>query len=135
MKNCFPKTVFRTPNPQFEVSEVYEIFIKPVPGAADLHECWIVGETHGWCDEVTKRFHYRVETVEPVDKHSFLTCEEAIYLANEQVLLRAKNGFRFLFVMNYTEPSPPWYERLEIILPGGEYRPLPEVLALHSVRG
>lgn len=77
MKNSFPKTVYRTPNPEFEVSEAYEIFIKPVPGAPDPHGCWIVGEMHGYYDQMTKAFHYKAETVHPTDKRHFLTCEEA----------------------------------------------------------
>lgn len=125
MKSSFPKTIFRTPTPEFEISETYEIFIKPVPGVPDPHECWIVREMHGWYDQRTKSFLYKVETLEPADKRHFLTCEEAINQANLHVLLRAKDGFRFLFIMRYTEPSPPWYDRLEVLLPDGEYRPLP----------
>jgi len=125
MENSFPKKVFRMPNPQFQVSEMYEISIMPVPGASDPHECWVVREMHGYLDEVTKTFHNVVETLHPDDRLHFLTCEEAINQANQRVLFHARNGFRFLFVMNYAEPTPPWYGRFEVILPAGEYRALP----------
>jgi len=32
-------------------------------------------------------------------------------------LFRAKEGFHFLFMMNYN--SPPWYSRIEVVLPAG----------------
>ena len=35
----------------------------------------------------------------------------------QQVLFRAKEGFHFLFMMNYN--SPPWYSRIEVVLPAG----------------
>ncbi len=135
MKNSFPKTVFRTPTPEFEVSELYEISIKPVPGAPNPHECWIVREMHGQRDEATKTFHNEIVTVDPTDKRQFLTCEEAINHANERVLALAKNGFRFLFVMNYAEPTPPWYECVEVTLPDGEYKLLRQIPAPLSVGG
>ena len=124
MKNTFPKTVFRTPDPKFESSEVYEISIKPVPGDYAPHECWIIREMHGYPEETTKKFQYVVETIDPQDKRSFLTCEEAVNQANERVLFLARSGFRFLFVANYKQPSPPWYECYELVTPDGEYRPL-----------
>lgn len=52
-----------------------------------------------------------------------MTFEEVMRAANQQVLLRAKQGFRFLFTMNYN--NPPWYSRFEVVLPAGEIKPLP----------
>ena len=127
MKNSFPKKVFRTLHPQFEVSETYEISITPIPGAADPHECWIVRQMHGYFDEFTKTFHNVVETLSPAGERQFLTCAEAISEANELVLAHAQNGFRFLFVTRYMDPTPPWYECVEV-LASGEYKPLSQSL-------
>lgn len=124
MKNSFPKTLFQTRNPEFEVSETYEISIEPVPGVSDLHECWIVREMYGYFDAATKTFRHVVETLHPIGDRRFFTCAEAINQANERVLFLAKKGFHFLFVTSYTEPTPPWYECLEVVLPSGEYRPV-----------
>jgi hypothetical protein len=125
MRNSFPKSVYRTPNPEFNVSEVYEISIAPVPGVSDQHRCWIVRELHGYYDEKSKTYEQTVETLNSGASAHLFTCDEAIHQANNQVLLRAQNGFRFLFIMNYLEPSPPWYERFEVALPEGQYRALP----------
>jgi hypothetical protein len=95
-------------HPQFEVSEMYEICITPIPGVPNWHECWIVRQMHGYFDEITKTFQSVVETVYHVGERQFLTCADAINHANELVLSHAQNGFRFLFVMSYTEPTPPW---------------------------
>lgn len=133
MINSFPKTLFRTPNPKFEVSEMYEISIEPVPGAIDLHECWIVREMHGYFEETSKTFLNVLETVHPVRNRGFLTCAEAIQEANDRVLFLAQNGFRFLFVTSYSEPTPPWYECVEVVLPTGEYRPVSQLSEIGSV--
>src|SRR5262249_50873729 len=63
----FPKTVYRTPNPEWGVSEAYEITIEFVPGAPDPQRCWIVRELHGYYEEATKTYHQKVETLHPKD--------------------------------------------------------------------
>ncbi len=119
----FPKTVYRTPNPQFGVSECYEISIQSVPGAPDPERCWIVREFHGCFEEATKTYHHQVETLHPNDPRYFVTFEEVVRAANKQTLLRARDGFRFLFTTSYK--GPPWYHRFEVIIPSGEEKPLP----------
>jgi hypothetical protein len=119
----FPKTVYRTPNPEWDVSESYEILIEVVPDAPDPQRCWVVRELHGYFEEATKTYHHQVETLHPNEPRHFLTFEEVMRAANQQVLLRATQGFRFLFTMNYD--NPPWYSRFEVVLPAGEVRPLP----------
>ncbi len=119
----FPKTVYRTPTPEFGVSEAYEIAIEPVPNSPDPQRCWIVRELHGYYNEQEKKFHFKVETLHPTDSRHFMTLDEAQKDADKQVLLRAKDGFRFLFTRNYYDP--PWYDRFEVVLPPGEIRPLP----------
>lgn len=134
MKNSFPKTVFRTAHPQFEVSENYEIWITPIPAAPDPHQCWIVRQSHGYFDDIGKTFHNIVDTVYPDGKQRLLTCAEAIQQANELVVSHAQAGFRFLFVTSYVEPTPPWYKCVEI-LPNGEYKPIPESTKPCSIGG
>ena len=119
----FPRTVYRTPNPEFEVSECYEISIHPVPGASDPQRCWIVREFHGYFEEATKTYHYQVETLHPNEPRHFMTFEEVMKAANEQILRRAKDGFCFLFTKNYR--NAPWYNRFEVILPSGNLKELP----------
>lgn len=119
----FPKTVYRTPNPEWSISEAYEISIEPVPGAPDPQRCWIVRELHGYYEEATKTYHQKVETLHPNDPQHFLTLEEAMREADKQVLFSAKDGFHFLFTMNFD--GPPWYSRFEVVLPAGQIKPLP----------
>ncbi len=125
MKNSFPKTLYRTPRPEFEVSEVYELSIEPVPGAEDPHCCWIVREVHGHFNGEKKTFEQEIRTLNSTGHTHFLTCEEAIQRANEEVLVLAQRGFHYLFVMSYTEPSPPWHERYELKMPEGDFQLLP----------
>lgn len=119
----FPKTVYRTPTPEAGVSEAYEIFIDVVHGAPDSQRCWIVREIHGYYEEAAKTYHHKVETLHPNEPRHFLTLEEAMRVADQQVLLRARQGFHFLFTMNYNQA--PWYSRFEVVLPAGEIKPLP----------
>lgn len=119
----FPKTLYRTPNPEWEISEAYEIFIEPVPGAPDPERCWIVREMHGYYEEDTKTYHYKVETLHPNQPKHFMTLDEATKVADQQVVFRARGGFHFLFTLNYYQA--PWYSRFEVVLPAGEVRPLP----------
>jgi len=112
----FPKTVYRTPNPEYGVSEAYEILIEPVPRVLGSRG-WVVREIHGYYEEATKTYHHKVETLHPNEPQHFRTFEEAMSVADQQVLFRAKEGFHFLFMMNYN--SPPWYSRIEVVLPAG----------------
>lgn len=121
----WPKALYRTPNPEFGFSEWYEIVIDPFPGPVpDSHRRWFVRELHGWWEEATKTYHHKVETLHPTDPKYFLTIDEAMDQANKQVLLRAKDGFRFLFTIDPKKQEPPWHEQFEVVLPGGEIKPL-----------
>jgi hypothetical protein len=53
----FPKAVYRIPNPEWGISEGYEIFIDVVHGAPDPGRCSIVREMHGFYEEETKMYH------------------------------------------------------------------------------
>lgn len=119
----FPKTVYRTPTPEYQISETYEITIESFPNPAEPSRCWIVRELHGWYDEATRTFHHKVETLHPTDPKHFMTLEEAQRDADKQVLRRANEGFHFLFTIDYF--NPPWYSRFEVVLPSGQIKPLP----------
>jgi len=126
MNMSWPKTLYRTPNPEWGISEGYEIIIEAFPGPVpDPQRRWFVRELHGWWEEATKTYHYKVETLRPTDPKHFRTINEAAREADEQVLLRAKDGFRFLFTLDYTKQEPPWHTRFEVMLPAGEIQPLP----------
>jgi hypothetical protein len=75
--------------------------------------------------EATKTYHYKVETLHPTAPKHFRTIDEAAREADQQVLLRAKDGFRFLFTFDYTKQEPSWHTRFEVMLPAGEIQPLP----------
>jgi hypothetical protein len=114
----WPKTLYRIPNPEWGVSEGYEIVVDAFPGPVpDPHRRWFVRELHGWWEEATKTYHHKVETLHPTDTVHFLTIDEAIHEANQQVLLRARDGFRFLFTIDYMKSEPPWHARFEVVLP------------------
>jgi hypothetical protein len=82
-----------------------------------------VRELHGWYDEATKQYLHKVETLHPTDPKHFMTLEEAIKAADDQVMLGARQGFHFLFTMNYFKH--PWYDRFIVVLPTGEIKPRP----------
>jgi hypothetical protein len=93
-------------------------------GAPDKNRCWIVREHHGYFEDATKTYHHQVTTLNPTDPRHFLTFEEVVKAANEQVLLRAKDGFRFLFTTTYS--GAPWYNRFEVILASGTVQSMPQ---------
>jgi hypothetical protein len=119
----FPKTVYRTPNPEAGVSESYEIMIQSVPGAPDPNRCWILREFHGYFEEASKTYHHRVETLHPTEPRHYMTFEEVVKAADKQVMRRAQDGFRFLFTVSYQRA--PWYNRFEVILPSGVLKAKP----------
>ena len=119
----FPKTVYRTPNPEFGVSECYEVSIQSVPGAPDPQRCWIVREFHGYFEDATKTYYFQAETLHPSETRYFMAFDDVVKAANQQVRLRAKDGFRFLFTVNYN--GAPWYSRFEVILGSDTVRAMP----------
>jgi hypothetical protein len=84
-----PKTVYKTPHPQDEVSELYTIFADVLPNASDPQKRWVVNEKHGWWDEDSKTFLHAVTTLSPNDPKHCVTIEEAHEIIDRQVLLRA----------------------------------------------
>jgi hypothetical protein len=114
-----PQTVYKTPNPEREVSELYTIFADVLPAATDLQRRWVVNERHGWWDERDKQFKNKAETLSPTDPKHCVTIEEAHKIIDRQVFLRAKAGFKYLFVRDFYDA--PWYKSYEI-LPDGTHK-------------
>ena len=115
-----PKTVYKTPHPQDEVSELYTIFADVLPNASDPQKRWVVNEKHGWWDEDSKTFLHAVTTLSPNDPKHCVTIEEAHEIIDRQVLLRARSGFRYLFIKDFFD-APGGFQRFEI-LPDGTQR-------------
>jgi hypothetical protein len=112
-----PKTLYNTANPQDEVSELYTIFADVLPDASDPQKRWVVNEKHGWWDEGGKQFLYAITTLSPTDPKHCVTIEEAHKIIDKQVLLRARSGFRYLFIKDFFD-APGGFRRFEIFPDG-----------------
>ena len=78
-------------------------------------------ERHGYWDEhetAGEKFKLKVTTLSPTDPAHCVSLSEAHALVDEQVLLRAKSGFKYLFTLDYF--GPPWHKRY-IVQPDGTY--------------
>jgi hypothetical protein len=77
----------------------------------------VLKETHGFWDESEstpkKKFKKNTDTLSPVDPDHCITPEELFQRADAQVLYRAKNGFKYMFVRDFFDP--PFYKRYEIL--------------------
>jgi hypothetical protein len=115
-----PQTVYKTPDPQLNVSELYTIFAQQMSDAQSLEKSWVVCERYGAWDEAEpdqkQKFKINVKTLSPTDPRNYLTIEEAHKQCDEQVMIRVRSGFRYLFVHNFLDA--PWYRRYEV-LPDG----------------
>lgn len=121
-----PQTVNETPNPQEKVSEPYTVYAEELPQAVHQDRRWVEKERFGaWkeaAQEPEKKFKIDVQTLSPTDPEHCLTLEDAYKQIDEQIKLRARDGFKYLFVRDFLES--PWYKRYEI-LPDGKKRKLP----------
>jgi len=121
-----PKSVYNTPDPEKEISEVYTIYAEMLVEAKDPKKCWVVREKHGYWDEneqePKKRFKNSVTTLSPIDPVHYLSIEDAHKVIDQQVLFRANRGFKYLFVWDPYEA--PFYKRYEI-LASGSYQEMP----------
>jgi hypothetical protein len=121
-----PQTVYKTPDPQANVSELYSIFCQQMSNATSLAKSWVVSERYGAWDEAEpdpkKKFKINVTTLSPTDPQHYLTLDEAHEQCNKQVMLRVRNGFKYLFVHDFFDA--PWFRRYEV-LPDGKRREIP----------
>jgi hypothetical protein len=119
-------TVYKTPDPEDEVSELYTIHADELPGATDPEKRWVVKETHGYWDEHepdpnVKKFKNQARTLSPTDPLHCVTIEEAHKIIDEQVLFRAKSGFKYMRRLSMFGPPHELYE----VMPDGTYREMP----------
>ncbi len=121
-----PQTVYKTPDPQLNVSELYSIFCVQMSNALSLEKSWVVNERYGAWDEAEpdpkKKFKINVKTLSPTEPKHYLTLDEAHEQANRQVMLRVRSGFKYLFVHDFLDA--PWFKRYEVF-PDGERREIP----------
>jgi hypothetical protein len=121
-----PQTVYKTPNPQASVSELYTIFCQQMSNALTLERSWVVHERYGAWDEnepdPKQKFRINVTTLSPTEPRHYLTLDEAHKQCDEQVMLRVRSGFKYLFVHDFFDA--PWYKRYEVF-PDGTRREIP----------
>jgi hypothetical protein len=121
-----PQTVYKTPDPQVNISELYSIFCVQMSNALSLEKSWVVNERYGAWDEAEpdpkKKFKINVKTLSPIEPKHYLTLDEAHEQANGQVMLRVRSGFKYLFVHDFLDA--PWFKRYEVF-PDGERREIP----------
>lgn len=126
MNTTVPVTVYKTPDPQQGISELYTIYAQVLPIAPNAERCWVIKEKHGYWDENARdpqqKFKHQVTTLSPEDPMHCLTIEEVHKQIDAQVLVRAKNGFEYMFTLNQFDP--PWFTRFQV-LPDGSYKKLP----------
>jgi hypothetical protein len=114
--NTVPQTLYSTPDPHQEISELYVINAEELATATDPKRRWVIREKHGYWDEQYKKFLLDVITLSPNDPKHCVTLEEAHIAVEKQVLVRVKSGFRFLF--EWSPYGPPWFKRYEIMSDG-----------------
>jgi hypothetical protein len=117
------KSIYKTLSPENEISEVYVVYAEELDAATDPTRRWVVKEKHGWFDDVPKQFLMNVTTLSPTDPVHCVTLEEAHQLLDQQVLLRAGHGFKYLFQLDPYQAAP-LYKRYEV-LPDGSIQEIP----------
>jgi hypothetical protein len=121
-----PMTVYKVPDPEDEVSELYTIYADELLSATDPEKRWVVNELHGYWDEKepdpkAKKFKNRATTLSPTHPKHCVTIDEAFKIMNAQVLSRAKSGFKYMRMLSMFGPPHKLYE----VMPDGKYREMP----------
>jgi hypothetical protein len=121
-----PQTVYKTPDRKANVSELYTIYAQQMSNAHSPEKSWVAVERYGAWDEKEpdprQKFKINVKTLSPTDPQHYLTIDEAHKQCDEQVMLRVRNGFKYLFVHDILDA--PWYRRYELF-PDGKRREIP----------
>lgn len=115
-RHTVPQTLYSTPDPQRQISELYVINAEELATATDPERRWVIKEQHGYWDEQSKKFLLNVVTLRPNDPRHCLTLDEAHTAVERQVMVRVKSGFKYLF--EWSPYGPPWFERCEVLLDG-----------------
>jgi hypothetical protein len=120
------QTLYRTPNPEHEVSELYTIFAVRMSNALSPEKSWVVYERYGAWDEAEpdpkQKFKINVKTLSPSDPQHYFTLDEVYKQCDEQVMFRVRSGFKYVFVLHPYDA--PWYRRFEIS-PDGKRTEIP----------
>lgn len=120
------QTLYKTPNPEHAVSELYTIFAVRMSNALFPEKSWVAYERYGAWDEAEPnpklKFKINVKTLSPTDPHHYLTLDEAHKQCDEQVMFRVRSGFKYLFVLDPYDA--PWYRRFEVS-PDGKRTEIP----------
>jgi hypothetical protein len=106
MKMTTPKVVYNTPEPETDVSELYKINAEILDGATDPIKRWVVVEEHGYWDEASKRFEHKRTTLHPNDPKHCLSLDDAQKAIDDQIMVRVRSGFKYLFEVSLDEVPP-----------------------------
>jgi hypothetical protein len=123
-----PMVMYKVPNPQDDLSELYLIYGEELATATDTKKRWVPMETHGYWDEAEtdpdpkKKFKYSFPSLAPNEQRHCMTIEDVFEAVDAQILFRAKSGFKYLFTTNFVRP--PYRIRYEVF-PDGTRRELP----------
>lgn len=113
-------TVYNTPHPYRDLSPLYTLHAEIHPGATDSKKCWVVVEKFCYSDEAEpdpkKRFKNDVNAIGPTDPIHCLTIDESHEFIKMQVLLRASQGFKYLFTLDPFGVA--CYKRYEVLSDG-----------------
>jgi len=113
-------TVYNTPHPHRGLSPLYTLHAEIHPDATNPKKCWVVMEKFGYWDEAEpdpkKKFKNEVNTLSTTDPNHCLTIEESHEFIKKQVLLRASQGYKYLFTLDPF--GAPWFKRYEVLSDG-----------------
>jgi hypothetical protein len=109
-----PQTLYSTPDPHREISELYVVNAEELAVATDPKRRWIVKEQHGYWDEQAKKFLMQVVTLKPSEPKYCVTLNKCKTSGEWRSLRRPRNGI------------PQWsadrsYRRFISPNPGAEY--------------
>jgi hypothetical protein len=107
-----PRVLYNTPDPLKSPSELYKVSAEVLEAATDAAKCWIVVEEHGYWDEAKKEFLVQQPTLKPTDPRHCVSLEDAYKGVEAQIMLRAREGFRYLF--EWYPFVPPFFRKFEI---------------------
>jgi hypothetical protein len=106
MKHTTPKVLYSVPEPQTDFSELYKINAEILDTATDPVKRWVVIEEHGYWDEASKKFLIRRTTLHPNDPKHCLSLEDVQRTVDDQIMVRVKSGFKYLFETSLEEVPP-----------------------------
>jgi hypothetical protein len=104
MNMTVPKIIYKTPNP--DMGEHYCVFTEILPSANHPTKRWVVKETHGYFENEAKKASNKATTLSPSDVERCVSLYEAFVLIENQVLSRAREGFKYLYELDPYSGKP-----------------------------